>query len=265
VATSFEKNDKSAKSTKADRSSRRAIADDVRRSQSRAEARKSFLMIGVFALVALLIVGAAAFKPLSDWWQMRQYADQAVADIGAPATACQPITTKAAKGEQQHLPDGTPIPYEDAPPAFGPHYNIPATMERKLYTDDRPDLGTLVHNLEHGYTILWYDDSIAQNDDAMVQLRALADKFAGTENFRNKFIAVPWTSEDGKSFPEGQHVALTHWAARDITKGAKEGAKADATQGSVGVWQYCSAVSGAALDQFMLDWDYTNSPEPDAM
>ena len=54
-------------------------------------------------------------------------------------------------------------------------------MERKLYTaDDRPELETLVHNLEHGYTILWYDETVAADDDAMTSSRAIADKLAGT-------------------------------------------------------------------------------------
>jgi hypothetical protein len=33
----------------------------------------------------------------------------------------------------------------------------------------------------------------------------------------------------------------------------------------VGVFQYCSKPSGAALKTFMLDYPYTDSPEPDAM
>jgi hypothetical protein len=33
----------------------------------------------------------------------------------------------------------------------------------------------------------------------------------------------------------------------------------------VGVWQYCSAPSGAALETFMKDYPYLDSPEPDAM
>lgn len=30
----------------------------------------------------------------------------------------------------------------------------------------------------------------------------------------------------------------------------------------VGVWQYCSAPSGAALEAFMEEYPYTDSPEP---
>ncbi len=54
-------------------------------------------------------------------------------------------------------------------------------MERKLYTkEDRPPLGRLVHNQEHGYTILWYDETIAGDADEMDTLRGLAGKFQGT-------------------------------------------------------------------------------------
>ena len=86
-------------------------------------------------------------------------------------------------------------------------------MARKFYTaQDRPALGTLVHNLEHGYTILWYDDTVAKDSDQMDQIRAIADKFAGTTDLRDKFKAVPWTADDGKAFPDGQHIAFTHWS-----------------------------------------------------
>jgi len=33
----------------------------------------------------------------------------------------------------------------------------------------------------------------------------------------------------------------------------------------VGVWQYCTDVSGDALNAFMLKYPYMDSPEPTAM
>jgi hypothetical protein len=250
VATSFDKNDKT---------SRRAVADDVRRRQSRAERRKTFAIVGACVAVALLIVGAAAYSPIKNWWDLRQFRGLDLASIGAPAKACGEITTKAAKGEQTHVPEGTNIEYTDAPPAFGEHYPEPDGMERKLYTEeDRPPLGELVHNLEHGYTILWYDESVADDDAQMDELRGIADKLQGTGSMRLKFKAVPWLSSDanGKKFPDGQHVALTHWS--------NGGVGDDATGKKVGVFQYCTDVSGAALKNFMLDYPYLDSPEPGA-
>ena len=31
------------------------------------------------------------------------------------------------------------------------------------------------------------------------------------------------------------------------------------------MWQYCSAVSGTALNDFMIDYPYMDSPEPNGM
>jgi Protein of unknown function (DUF3105) len=132
-------------------------------------------------------------------------------------------------------------------------------MARKLYTEgDRPELGTLVHNLEHGYTILWYDQTVADDADQMSELRGIADKFAGTSNYRFKFKAVPWLESDGKAFPDDQHIAFTHWSI-----GGSDQDVSSAKQ--VGVWQYCSAVSGDALNDFMLKYPYLDSPEPNSM
>jgi hypothetical protein len=72
---------------------------------------------------------------------------------------------------------------------------------------------------------------------------------------RLKFKAVPWLKSDGKAFPSGQHIAITHWAKESKEKGGKKGEQ-------VGVWQFCSKPSGEALNDFMLKYDYTNSPEP---
>jgi hypothetical protein len=132
-------------------------------------------------------------------------------------------------------------------------------MERKLYSEgDRPELGALVHNLEHGYTILWYDETVADDADQMTELRGIADKFEGTSNLRFKFKAVPWLESDGQAFPDDQHIAFTHWSIGGADQDPAGG-------GQVGVWQYCSAVSGEALNDFMLKYPYMDSPEPNSM
>ena len=92
----------------------------------------------------------------------------------------------------------------------------PASFARKFYTaDDRPALEALVHNLEHGYTILWYDETIAKDADRARRRSRRSPASSAAHDFRDKFIAAPWTSsdEDGATFPDGQHVAFTHWSA----------------------------------------------------
>jgi hypothetical protein len=251
---------------KSSKSDRQAVIDEIRKKQKGAERRRGYAIVAVCSLIALVIVLAAAYRPVKNWYDLRKFKDIDLASIGAPASACDKVTTKPADGNQQHEPTGTQITYSTAPPAFGAHWNeqgvAPAPFNRKFYTDaDRPELESLVHNLEHGYTILWYDQSIADSGDELNVIDGISDKFkASDDNLRLKFIAAPWTAKDEKesgTFPDGMHIAISHWSAggsgqTDVSK-------------QVGVFQYCSKPSGAALKTFMLDYPYTDSPEPDAM
>ncbi|GEP35610.1 hypothetical protein NSZ01_33780 [Nocardioides szechwanensis] len=246
------------------KSDRQKVIDDIRKKQKGADKRRGYMIVGVCVVVALLIVGAAAYRPVMNWIDLRGFEDLDLESIGAPASACGKVETKPAEGSNDHIPTGTPVVYDDAPPAFGPHWNelnvAPAPMDDKFYfADERPELESLVHNLEHGYTIVWYDETIADDEDAVTELQAVAKKFPGTDNYRYKFIAAPWTSDDadGAEFPDGQHIAYTHWSAGG--EGETDPEKAE------GVWQYCSEFSGEALEEFMIDYPYLDSPEPDAM
>ncbi|MDH2415114.1 DUF3105 domain-containing protein [Nocardioides sp. CER19] len=252
-----------AKKTAA-QNNRRAVIDDIRKKQKGAERRRGYAIVGVCAVVAVLIVGAAAFRPVKDWWDERQFNDVQLADIGASASTCDKITTQKADGNQQHVPTGTPVDYTTAPPAFGAHWNeagvAPVAMEKKFYAwTERPELEALVHNLEHGYTIVWYDETASKDSEEMSQLRAIAAKFPGTSNWRYKFKIVPWlpTDENGKKFPSGKHIAISHWSAG--------GTGQTDTSKQVGAFQYCGSVSGAAIKDFMTKYPYTDSPEPTAM
>lgn len=254
-----------AKSTKSAKSGRQAVIDEMRKKQRGADRRRNYVIVGVCVLIAVGILAAAIVPIVKDKLDERKLESVALADLGAPASSCQKIVTKKADGNQNHVDVGTPVDYTTAPPAFGPHWNqsgvAPAPFAKKFYTaDDRPELEALVHNLEHGYTILWYDSTIADDSEAMDQVRAIADKFdASGDNFRDKFIAAPWTSDDenGKKFPDGQHIAFTHWSAggNGVTDASKQ----------VGVFQYCSAPSGAALETFMQKYPFSDTPEPAAM
>ncbi|WP_295662030.1 DUF3105 domain-containing protein [uncultured Nocardioides sp.] len=241
---------------KQDKTSRRAVIDDIRNKQKSAERRRGGMILGVAVLVGLLIIGAAAYRPVKDWMDLRSFESMDLADIGAPATdACQETETKKAEGTQDHVEPGTPLAFADSPPAFGQHYNVWESIDRKFYNaSDRPELGNLVHNLEHGYTILWYDETAAGDEATMDELRGIASKFGGASNQRNKFKVAPWTSEDGDPFPDGQHLALTHWSAGGA--GETDPAK------QVGATQYCSEPSGEAVESFMLEYPYLDSPEP---
>jgi len=241
---------------------RQAVIDQMRKKQKSAERRRGTVIVVTCVVIALAIVGIAVVPIVIDKMNARELNGTALADLGSPASVCQKVTTKKADGNQEHVPVGTEVDYPDSPPAFGKHWNqagvAPAPFARKFYTDDRPEIEALVHNLEHGYTILWYDDSIADDKDALADVKAIAEKFDGTSQ-RDKFIAAPWhkSDDDEGTFPDGQHVALTHWSAGGT-------GETDTTK-QVGVWQYCSAPSGAAVEDFVKQYPYFDSPEPDAM
>ena len=240
---------------KQEKKDRKAVIDSIRKDQARSDKRRGLAIVAACGAVAIAIVAAAAYKPISDRMALSKYDDADLSSIGAGAEVCGEITTKKATGNQDHVEVGTPLSYPEAPPAFGKHWNMWDGMERKLYTaSDRPELGELVHNLEHGYTLVWYDETAADDDEMMADLRGLASKFEGTSDLRDKFKAVPWTSEDGGPFLDGKHIAYTHWSVGGVGP--------DATDKPVGAWQYCSEPSGAALQDFMVKYPYMDSPEP---
>lgn len=231
---------------------RRAVVEEMRKQQKRQEKRRSLIIVVACAIVGLVIIGLGAYPLIKQ--NQAQAGDLETIGAAVSAAGCQDVVKKKADGSADHKDVGTPIAYQDAPPAFGPHYPTPATFARKFYSpSDRQELPYYVHNLEHGYNLLWYDETVADDADQLAQVKAIASKFEGSNDFENKFIALPWTAEDGKAFPDGAHVALTHWYADPSDPSSQEG-----------VWQYCGKPSGEVVAQFMEDYPYTDSPEPNA-
>ena len=239
-------------SRKTDRRDRRARAEQVRREQQRRERRRSLFFLGGCVVVVLVVLGAAVVPYLRQQQRLHALDDTAVAAIGTPlrAARCGPARTHVASGNNVHVPDSTPMQYAESPPAYGEHYATTAAFDRKFYAaGDRPALGHLVHNLEHGYNIVWYDEHVAEDADQVAQLRAIAAKYE-----RQKFIVAPWLGSDGAAFPQGMHVAITHWWADPEDLADQKG-----------VWRNCAATSGAAVADFTERHPSTESPEPNAM
>ena len=141
------------------RSSRRCVPS--RRRPSVVAGRSSS---SACVLVAVGIVAAAAIGPILDHVRTAKFSGKPLTEIGAPASVCTAGDHQARRPASRSTSGRRAGHYTDSPPAFGKHYITPDAMARKFYTDkDRPALGTLVHNEEHGYTILWYDDTIAKD------------------------------------------------------------------------------------------------------
>jgi hypothetical protein len=178
-----------------------------------------------------------------------------LAGIGATLAdaGCAPVEENVATGNQEHVAEGTKVDYAQSPPDSGKHYPSPAAFTKHFYsTDDRPQVETLVHNLEHGYTIAWYRADAPA--DEIAALRQAAGTF-GSETYdpSQKFIAAPYSSADG-AFPDGKDVVLARWTANPDNPGDQSQQK--------GERQSCTKVSGQAIVDFMAKYPVAGSPEP---
>jgi hypothetical protein len=157
------------------------VKTSSKREQNRLRQRRqkwiNFGIIGGIAVIILGILGAVL------WQAVKPAAGEAVS---IPA------------GFENHVEIGTPLSYPSDPPAGGRHYA--EEFENGFYDEatlpQRPGelAGYLVHNLEHGYVIFWYncsklDESACNNLKS--QIKAVMD---AKNNF--KLIAVPWKSID---------------------------------------------------------------------
>lgn len=103
------------------------------------------------------------------------------------------LGSEVAVTGREHLPVGTNIKYNSNPPAAGPHYDEPSHAG---YYDKAPADGHLVHSLEHGAVILWFDPTQPKSD--IERLKKFFDQTRG------KTIMVPRKNM-------GVPVALTSW------------------------------------------------------
>jgi uncharacterized protein DUF3105 len=98
--------------------------------------------------------------------------------------------------DTSHVEEGTdPGPYNSDPPTSGRHYANPA--QGGFYNNDpfpsHPE-GYLVHSLEHGYIIFWYNCDLL-NESACADLKSQIRDVMNQEN-NLKVIAFPWPSLD---------------------------------------------------------------------
>lgn len=155
------------------------------RERRRSEQRRSYLIWGGIAAAVLAVIGYFV------WVNVRPQAGEAVQVMPS----------------RDHVQEGTdPGPYNTNPPSSGEHYSSP--LPAGFYTEadaeqfgEYPE-GYLLHSLEHGYVIFWYNCEAAGVTDCTQvqdQIRSVMNDF---DNF--KVIAFPWSSIEVP-------VAMTSW------------------------------------------------------
>ncbi len=223
---------------------RRAKIESMRQAERSRERRKSLLFIVIAAVVGVGLVTAAAVPAYLNSRNDPAKKDLSSFGVSASAASCDKATTDKTSGNNDHKDQGTTITYAETPPSSGPHWAQPAFPASEFYsTRDTPPLEQLVHNLEHGYTILWYDKTIKGGDlDTLKDISTSARSNSAT---RGKFIVAAWDDSRG-TFPSGKHIALSHW-------GADQGHR-----------ELCGDISGAVVNDFISAYPATDAPEPNA-
>lgn len=226
---------------------RKARVEEMRRAQQAKERRRTLLIMGSAVLVIVILIGLVTFT-IRDFLQDNPNDLEAVG-VAAAEADCDAVTDDPADGVSVHVGPGTETPemtrveYDSVPPSHGEHYPAPVFPAQPFYTvDDREPMEALVHNLEHGYTVVWYAEDLPQAQ--VDELQTVSD-LARSEDATGggKFIVSPWDASYGE-LPEGRQVALSHWGAEN------------------GHRQLCGSVSGEVVQEFITDFPSSDSPEP---
>jgi hypothetical protein len=247
----------SSRPQRTDPTARKARVAEVKKTQQSRE-RRTVLIIVAACSVLVLLLGAVITYGILD--ARKNQPDNLIVGLGTPAASasCDAVTTDAASGNSDHVGPGTnrtdvaKVQYSTVPPTSGSHFVQPVLDGRQFYSSaDTPAVETLVHNLEHGYTVLWYVPSEeAARSEQLKELASLGNKLAPSQA---KFIVAAWNEAYG-AFPSGKKYALSHWSATTDATG-----KVTAQSGHR---QLCGDLSGEAVKSFVTQFPRTDSPEP---
>lgn len=151
----------------------------TRRQRSR---RRQILLGSALAVVVIGLVGLLVF-------QAGKQDDHASADSPATGGVGDYIPIETI----DHVPDGQPVTSPSDPPTSGTHYGV--SMPAGFYQTDSPEYldpthdGYLIHSLEHGYIIFWYNCDLLDDESCsalQADIQAVMDEFQGV-----KLIAFP--------------------------------------------------------------------------
>jgi hypothetical protein len=169
-----------------EKQARRKAEEERRREQQKAARKRNLATL----LIAVLIIAIIAVLVLKD----RESTDVAAQGVDEKQAGCTAIEEFEDEG-QEHV-DVAPE-YGTNPPTSGNHLQTPA--QSGFFTEP-VDAGNLVHNLEHGQIVFWYDPDAPEETLDLIE--------AVVEQEPVATIAVPWEDLEGPySF------AMSAWGA----------------------------------------------------
>jgi hypothetical protein len=223
---------------------RKRVLEDLKRQQRAKERRKTFITVGIASLLSLGLIAAvvvpAVLKDRRNANAKKAAAREAkkpLADFGVKLAAAECAEEKVDSplpAGSQHVAEGQTVDYPATPPDGGEHTGTATQpIGEGFYTRaSQPPPEHVVHSLEHGVVIGWYDKALPSDQVTLLQKIG-----AASVDKRLRFIAVPWERAD---FADNKHFVLTSW----------------------GHTQRCGKVSGEAIDAFVKkNADSADAPE----
>jgi hypothetical protein len=113
------------------------------------------------------------------------------------------VGTRMPDEGRSHVGQGEIPSYQSRPATSGPHWNVAglAPMNWGVYNDPVPE-PAVVHNLEHGGIVIWYQSTASEADIAA--LTQFTQQQLNTT--QSKVILSPWAGADF-----GHPIAVTAW------------------------------------------------------
>ena len=170
----------------------------MKKDQQRKAARRSNIITIGIAVVIITFVALVVFNVRKD-----DQAPSAPDGVSAAQAGCDEIEEPPLEG-RDHVTGA--VDYETSPPTSGDHAQTPA--DAGFYPDELAK-ETVVHNLEHGQIVIWYDPSAP--DETISFLERYTDSANDPDNVgagAEPIVAVPYVE-----VPEGKTYVMTAWQA----------------------------------------------------
>lgn len=213
--------------TKAERKEQARLEREAIQRQMAARTRNRTIGLSLVALAAVaVVVAVVVLQPgagPSDAEGASPAELLAQAPDAAQAAGCTDVQTTEFYGgsdqaspdysDQAHIegderfPELPPLDsYPSTPPASGPHVGA-TTLPAGVY-DSPPELGPLLHSLEHGASVVWYSPNAPQA--LLDEVKAFYDRSDPVG--QDRVIVAPYQyDEPGGQLPDGVQMALVGW------------------------------------------------------
>lgn len=189
------------------------MSRERRRGRKRPGGIIALRVVAVVLVVAICIVAAVVVLAVGgsggpDSWNASQLEASPIATYAYPV---QMFPNEAPPpGQGRHVADTVDVQYGTDPPTSGPHYDM--LVQSGIFDTPIPK-GNLVHNMEHGWVIIWYNCQAGptplSDADCQAMRAQLSQVVQPAVSSGTEVIMVPYP-------PMTHHIALTAWQFLDV-------------------------------------------------